>query len=345
MRASVVIIDWRRPELTRRCLSSLAEQSDTESVDLVLVVNEADDAEVAAYRREFPAVVVVPLATNTGFAGGVQAGVEASTGDVVVLLNNDAVAGPDFLARGLRTLTEAGRGTAAVAARVELEGAFVPAGAGAGAEADVLTARDGRRWARSDTRGAVRLLNGEGVAVDVWGNGFDRGWLEPVASDPGWPEPLFGFSGGACFVRRDALDQVGGFDASLFMYYEDLDVSWRLRLAGWDVVAEPLAVAVHRHAGSSSSGSALIKYQSMRNRVAVVLRNGSASMVVRVLVRAAARAALDLAPLGPSHLTRGQWARLAGQLPRLVSTALAHRRRDGATRADRLRVERCCLAR
>jgi GT2 family glycosyltransferase len=343
MQASVVVVDWKRPELTRRCLGSLTSQCSVGDVEIVLVVNEADAGEVGAYERDFPDVVVVALDTNTGFAGGVQAGVDAASGGVIVLLNNDAVAAPDFVARGLEALGSAGEGTAAVAARVELDGSFVPEPSGPHAEA--LTGLDGRSWVRSDLPTGVRLLNGEGIALDPWGNGFDRGWLEPVASSSGWPQPLFGFSGGACFVRREALDQVGGFDRSLFMYYEDLDVSWRLRLAGWEIGSAPRAVAVHRHAGSSSSGSPFIKYQSMRNRLAVVLRNGSLGMVLRVVVRVAGRAVADVVPSGRSQLSRAQWTRLLAGLPRLALRAVRLRRRDAASADARHRVERTFLAR
>lgn len=343
MKASVVVVDWKRPELTRRCLGSLAPQCVAGEVDVVLVVNEADDADVEAYERDFPDVLVVALSGNTGFAGGVQAGIDASSGDVVVLLNNDAVAAPDFVSRGLEALGSAGAGTAAVAARVELDGSFAPEPSGP--HADSLTGLDGRSWVRSVLPTGVRLLNGEGIAVDRWGNGFDRGWLEPVTSGSEWPQPLFGFSGGACFVRREALDRIGGFDGSLFMYYEDLDVSWRLRLAGWEIGSARGAVAVHRHAGSSSSGSPFIKYQSMRNRLAVVLRNGSLEMVLRVVTRVAVRAVADVGPVGRSQLSRSQWARLLPGLPRLVLRAVSLRRRDAVPRDARRRVERTFLTR
>ncbi len=229
MDVSVVIVDWHQPELTRRAIDSVRSQRVDADVEVVLVVNEADDRTVAAYRTDLPAVVIVAEPTNAGFAGGVARGIAAASAPVVALLNNDAVADHGFLARGLAALAAGGDRVAGVAATVVLEGGFVPVPAAAAPGPDDLVGVDGRRW-RRDADGRT-LVNGTGVVLDRSGNGRDRDWLRPLQDAPE-TAPLFGFSGGAVLLRRDALADVGGFDESLFMYYEDLDVSWRLRLAG-----------------------------------------------------------------------------------------------------------------
>ena len=339
MLATVVVVDWRQPELTRRCLRSLSAQVRAGEVEVVLVVNEATAGQVEAYRTEFPSVHVVPVERNLGFAGGVARGLEAVAADVVVLLNNDAVAEPGFVRAGLAELDRRGPSTAAVAATVVLEGRFELA-RGPGT-VDDLVGLDGRRWRRSADGAGERLLNGTGVQVDVNGNGADREWLTPLdghGGADGSPDP-FGFSGGAVFLRRSALDEAGGFDESLFMYYEDVDVSWRLRLAGYDIGWAPAAVVVHRHAGSSSSSGELVRYQSMRNRLVVVVRVGSVRVVARVLARTALRCARDLLPGGTRQLAARQWARLLAEMPRAIRGAVRARRLDGRTARDRGRVE------
>jgi GT2 family glycosyltransferase len=332
---SVIVVDWHQPTLTRRAVGSVLSQRVEADVEVVLVVNEADDDTLAAYREDLPSVVLVPLRANAGFAGGVAAGVSAAHGDVLVFLNNDAVADHGFLDRGAAVLRAAGDRTAAVAATVVLEGGFVPAPVGE-ASPDDLVAGDGRRW-RRDPEGRT-LVNGTGVVVDRQGNGRDRDWLRPLQDAPE-TTPLFGFSGGAAFVRRDALDAVGGFDPFLFMYYEDLDVSWRLRLAGFDVRHAPDAVVVHRHAASSGSDSPLVRYQSMRNRLAVVLRNASAGFAARVLVRTAVRAVVDVIRPSAAQLTRAQWARLVREAPAVLRHARRARRGDRVPSAARRAVE------
>ncbi|WP_181429105.1 glycosyltransferase family 2 protein [Curtobacterium sp. MCSS17_008] len=336
MDVSVVIVDWHQPELTRRAIDSVLAQRVDAAVEVVLVVNEADEPTVTAYRADLPSVVVVPEPANTGFAGGVARGIAAAGAPVVVLLNNDAVADHGFLDRGLAALAAGGDRVAAVAATVVLEGGFVPVPVGGVPGPDDLVAGDGRRW-RRDPDGRT-LVNGTGVVLDRVGNGRDRDWLRPLQDAPE-QAPLFGFSGGAVFLRRDALADVGGFDETLFMYYEDLDVSWRLRLAGYEVRHAPDAVATHRHAASSGSDSPLVRYQSMRNRLAVVLRNGSSGMVRRVVLRTLARAASDLLRPATAQLTRAQWVRLGREAPAVVGHARRARRGDRVGRAARRAVE------
>ena len=336
MDVSVVIVDWHQPELTRRAVESVLSQRVDASVEVVLVVNEADDATVAAYRADHTSLVVVAERTNSGFAGGVARGIAAASGDVLVFLNNDAVADHGFLDRGLAVLAAGGERVAAVAATAVLEGHFVPVAPGSPRSEDDLAHADGRRWRRAEP--GQTLVNGTGVVLDRSGNGRDRDWLRPLDDAPE-SAPLFGFSGGAAFLRRRALAEVGGFDESLFMYYEDLDVAWRLRLAGYDVRHAPDAVVVHRHAASSGSDGPLVRYQSMRNRLAVVVRNASASMVARVVWRTLGRMVRDLLRPGAAQLPSAAWRRLALEAPAVLRHARRARRADGFDRAARSRVE------
>ncbi|RDI00068.1 GT2 family glycosyltransferase [Curtobacterium sp. AG1037] len=337
MDVSVVIVDWHQPELTRRALRSVLSQRVDASVEVVLVVNEADDATVAAYRADHPGVVVVPEPTNAGFAGGVSRGIAASTGDIVVLVNNDAVADNGFLDRGLVALAAGGPTVGAVSATVVLEGRFRPVVDGAPTSQDDLVAGDGRRWRRAET--GETLVNGTGVVLDRSGNGRDRDWLRPVDDAPEHA-PLFGFSGGAAFLRRAALEAIGGFDESLFMYYEDLDVAWRMRLAGFDVRHAPEAVVVHRHAASSGSDGPLVRTQSMRNRLLVVARNGSGGFLARVVVRTVLRLVRDLLRPSTAQLRPAAWWRLIREARAALRRARRLRRGDRIDDTARRRVER-----
>lgn len=339
MDLSVIVVDWRRPEITERCLVSLHRAlPDGVDVELVLVRNEASGDDSSWWRERFPGLIVVSSPTNLGFAGGVDLGLGVATGRVVALVNNDAVPATGFLTAGFRALEGAPADVAAVTGRLVLEGRFRPAADDDRVE-DVLVGLRGERWSRADE--GVELLNSTGVVLTRSGNGHDRDWLAPASgSAPAHEEP-FGFSGGAVFLRRAPLDAVGGFDPELFLYYEDLDVAWRLRLAGFRTVHEPTAVVVHRHAGSSSSGGVLVRQQSTVNRLAVVARNGSSAFLARVVARTVARAARDLlsAP-GTRHLPAAAWSRLARSAPGLVVRARRLRRVDGVARERRRDVER-----
>ncbi|MEQ0563815.1 glycosyltransferase family 2 protein [Amycolatopsis sp. NEAU-NG30] len=147
------------------------------------------------------------------------------------------------------------------------------------------------------------------------------------------PEPageVFGFCGGAALLRADALRAVGGVPARFFCYYEDTDTAWRLRLAGWDVVAAPEARVVHAHGVSSKPGSPLFHLWNERNRLLMLLRCAPRGVAVTQLVRfAALTAVLPLRPGRPAaaNFRFGLRCRvLAGVAARLPATLRARRR-------------------
>ena len=83
---------------------------------------------------------------------------------------------------------------------------------------------------------------------------------------------VFGFSGGACLLRRSAVEAIGGIAPEFFMYYEDADLSWRMRLAGYTIRYEPAATVRHRHGASSDLRSESFAYFTERNRLLMLLR-------------------------------------------------------------------------
>ncbi len=313
MRVSVVVVTWNGLELTRRCLDSLRRQElDGLQLELLVVDNGSQDGTAEALKDEAD-LHLVALPENLGFAGGVDAGVRASAGEILVLINNDAVAEPSFVRRLVAPFAgpTAGR-LGATTGRVVLSGSFAPAPA---SDPGVLVAHDGSRWARLPD--GVRLLNSTGNEVTTSGNGRDRDWLAP-ADGPAAPSEVFGFNGGCAALRRAALDDVGLLDESLFMYYEDTELSWRLRRRGWDLRHVPDAVTVHDHAASSGTRSPFFLDHNERNRLLVALVHAPAGVVRRALVRTLARTVL-----GPDRRRR---LRVLGSVLRRLPWALRRRR-------------------
>jgi GT2 family glycosyltransferase len=115
------------------------------------------------------------------------------------------------------------------------------------------------------------VVNNAGVVVLPSLYGADRAaGADPASVDE--PAEVFGFSGGAALLRRAAAIEVGGFPAPFFLYYEDTDLSWRLRLAGWSIRYQPTAVVHHRHAATSDRSSPLFAFYNERNRLLLVAR-------------------------------------------------------------------------
>jgi GT2 family glycosyltransferase len=249
--ASVVVVTWQGAHLLPACLQSLRRQTVPHTV--VVVDNGSTDGTEDLLTERFPEVVVVQTGTNLGFAGGAQAGLEAAHTPYVALLNNDAVAEAGWLAALVGALDE-NPGAAAVTSRMLLQDTVPP------------------------------LLNNTGVVLLDDDYGADRD-LRADAGTRLEPDTVFGFSGGAALLRRDAVEAVGGFPRRFFLYYEDTDLSWRLRLAGWDIRYEPTAIVHHAHSATVDQASDRFAFFNERNRMLMLTRCAPAPRVLRALLR------------------------------------------------------------
>ena len=95
---------------------------------------------------------------------------------------------------------------------------------------------------------------------------------------------VFAWCGGAALLRAAHLDAIGLFDEHLFLYYEDTDLAWRARRAGWRHVYEPSATVRHRHAQTSGVGSDVFRFHTERNRLLVTARNAPLRLVALTLL-------------------------------------------------------------
>jgi hypothetical protein len=128
----------------------------------------------------------------------------------------------------------------------------------------------------------VPLLNSAGGVALEHGYGSDRGYLEPDRGQYDAAEEVFGWSGCAVLLRRSYLDDVGVFDDSLFLYYEDFDLSWRGRGRGWRHVYVPASTVRHVHGASASQDRWQAEGYKERNRLVVHTKNAPGSYLPRV---------------------------------------------------------------
>lgn len=276
-----VVVTWNGAHLLGPCLRSLMAQEIDGELEVVVVDNGSQDDTLELLARDFGSVVVVEAGTNLGFAGGAALGVDGFAGDFVILLNNDAWFEPGAIAALIACARARGN---------ERVGAVT---------AKILLASDGD---------GPTLVNSTGGTVTRAGAGADRDWRVPEGQESD-DRDVFGFCGGAALLRRAALDEVGSFDPSLFLYYEDTDLSWRLRAAGWTIRYEPRAIAVHRHAASSGAGSALFRYYNTRNSLIVFGRHAPCRVVAASFVRQSAgllRVVLARGPHDADAAARGR---------------------------------------
>ncbi|HEX5585697.1 MAG TPA: glycosyltransferase [Acidimicrobiia bacterium] len=139
-------------------------------------------------------------------------------------------------------------------------------------------------WHLVPMRGPIfDVINNVGSRLVLGGYGGDRGFLEPDHGQYDEPDEVFAWCGGAALLSVRYLRDVGIFDDRYFMYYEDTDLSWRGRLAGWRYVYVPESVVRHEHAASSREGSAMFTHFVERNRFVTLARNAPWSMLADAL--------------------------------------------------------------
>ncbi len=247
------------------------------SLETVLVDNASTDASREVAGRFGGAVRLVALSENVGYAAGMNAGIDATSGRYVLALNPDCRLEPDF--------------AAILAGRLD-----APDAADVGSASGRLYRASGPGLARTD------VLDSAGIRFTASGRHFDRGAGEPAAGRYEAEEPVAGASGAAGFYRRAALEEAristGFFDADFFLYREDADLAWRLSKLGWRCLYVPSAAAAHRRRNTPERRrqmSALANRHSVKNRFLLRINNQTAGQCVRTAVPTFAR---DLVVLG-----------------------------------------------
>jgi GT2 family glycosyltransferase len=193
----------------------------------------------------------ISLPVQTGFCAAVNAGLRRSDSAYVALLNNDAVAASEWLSASL----------GALAHRPEFS-ACVP---------------------RILFKDRPNVINSLGISLRVSGACRDIAYNQPDSTRYDTPAEVFGFSGCAVVLRREAIDQVGLFDEQLGSYSEDLDWVLRARRRGLRFLYEPDARVYHQQGGSFSRLPADMTYLQNRNSLYVLLKNLRASFLVKHL--------------------------------------------------------------
>lgn len=233
---SVLVVNRDGERWLERCLASVGDPPPLE-VEVVLVDNCSSDGSVELVRRRFPHVTLLENHRNLGFGAANNQAAALARGDALLLLNNDAWLEPGCLVR--------------LQARLDREPDL-------GLVAPRLIGPDGGpRFVWAPDRG----LLGEAVQRmrnPFEGTAFNHGPIDRLMrafSGPGW------YTAACVLIRRRAFDEVGGFDPSFFLYFEDADLCVRIREAGWTLDWEPDAVAVHAGGGGKLGGAVADEYR------------------------------------------------------------------------------------
>lgn len=246
-RVGVVVLNWNGWQDTIACVASV-RASNYGNFEVLIVDNGSTDASVVQITRAFPSVKLLQTGANLGFGGGCNVGIRqalARGAEYVWLINSDATVDPDALAALVRI-----------------------------AEQDPTVGSVGSVLYEADRANQVQL----------WGGGRVNLWLGR-SNHRRSAGPIDFVSGASMLVRRAALEQVGLFDeASFFMYWEDTDLGFRLRKAGWRLAVAPDSKIWHKQSASLGLGNPLLDEYATRSCVRFLRRHAPMASVSIVLM-------------------------------------------------------------
>jgi GT2 family glycosyltransferase len=312
-----VVVNRDRAQLLAAALRSIEAAFAHAGIDgaIVVVDNGSTDDSEAVVAQGFPAVRWVQTGGNRGFPAAVNEGLRRTSGEWVLLLNNDATIEPDALQRIFERPLPADVGTVALQMRF-------------------------RAW--------PKIVNSAGIGVDVLGVAYDRHLGTPAGGPASRPAEVFGACGGGALYRRAMLAEIGWFDGRYFLYLDDADVAWRARMAGWRAIYVPDAVVWHEHSATTRHGSGFKYFHVGRSRVRLLARNADRRHLLRYAlpmllydlgyVVFVALADRSLAPLRGRIAGLREWRRLRAETATARRAVPLDRRQGFAAALRRRRV-------
>ena len=285
MTVTIVIAAWNQLDRTLDCLETVAALN-TPNVRTLLVDNGSEPPLADAIANRFPAVEVLRLPRNLGFAGGYNAGIRRALEEdaaALLLLNNDTLVAPDALER-------------------------LAAGLAAAADVGLVTAKI---YYANDPRRIWTVGANLNVFLDIKGGGqneLDTGqWATPRDVD------FAPFC--AILIRRAVFETVGLLDEEFFLYYEDMDYCRRARLAGWRIRLCPDAQVWHAVSASSGGQETPVKrYWLAQSSGRYFRKHGRGPrllLIVPFRLASAIKITLRLLLAGQRDTLRAYWAGLA----------------------------------
>lgn len=267
-RVGAVVVSFNTRDHLLRCLESLYAHAGL-PLRAVVVDNASTDGSAEAVRARFPDALVIANETNLGFSRANNIGLRAAGAEYALVLNSDCEiapggltalcalldARPDVGIVGPRTVGGDGR------AQVSFGPALTP----------IAEWRQGRLVRGVKAGEAAALRRAESQAARE--------------SEPDW------VSASCLLARRSALDAVGGFDESFFLYEEDVDLCLRVRQAGWRIVYTPSATVVHHLGRSMEQAPVLARLEYHRSHLRFYRKHNALSAQLALRAWMAGRAA------------------------------------------------------
>ena len=244
-KVSIIVLNWNGKKFLKNCLDSLAQLTYPQ-LEIIVVDNNSKDGSQEFLKENYRKAILIENKENYGFAKGNNIGLKASTGDYILILNNDTVVAPNFLEPLIRDFKDNPR---------------------------IACLQPQIRLSKSE-----QLLDGAGAFLTPTGFLYHFGYLKDrMQLKYNKKMEIFSAKGACMLLRRKAIEEVGLFDEDFFIFFEETDLCFRFWLAGYSVMYEPKSVIYHLGGGDTTSSNSYQHekraYLSFRNMICCYIKN------------------------------------------------------------------------
>jgi len=260
LKAAIVILNWNGKDHLKKYLPYVVSYTDTSKADIIVADNGSTDESVIFLKNNYPAIRVIQLDDNYGFAGGYNKALSHVEADIFCLLNSDVRVTNGWLDQILKIFSENNN-----------VGAIQP---------KILSDRDNSKFEHAGAAGGF---------IDKYGYPFCRGRImDVIEEDKGQYDntiDIFWASGACLFIRADVFRGSGGFDVDFFAHMEEIDLCWRLKNKGYRILYTPESVVYHWGGATLEYNNPHKLFLNFRNSLWTLYKNYSGSNLSWVIFR------------------------------------------------------------
>ncbi len=244
---AIVILNWNGKKFLEKFLSSVVGSTYLNK-QIIVADNASTDDSVQFLKEQYPQVRLIQNNSNEGFAKGYNTALKQVQADIYVLLNSDVEVSPGW-----------------IEPVIELMGS------------DNTIAACQPKILAYHNKDQFEYAGASGGWIDKFGYPFLRGRVfDDCEKDEGQYNdavPCFWASGAALFVRASVYHDLGGLDEFFFAHQEEIDLCWRIQLAGYKIYVQPASVVYHVGGGTLPKGNSLKTFLNFRNNLIMLAKN------------------------------------------------------------------------
>lgn len=244
---AIVVLNWNGKTFLEKFLPSVVASAYT-AKKIIVADNASTDDSVAFLRKEYPQITIIQNGANLGFAKGYNRALRQVEADYYILLNSDVEVTPNWIGPVIKLM-----------------------------ESDTAIAAAQPKLLAYNCKDEFEYAGASGGWLDKFGYPFTRGRVfDDCEKDLGQyddVQPCFWASGAAFFVRSAVYHEMGGLDEFFFAHQEEIDLCWRLQLAGYKVYVQPASVVYHVGGGTLPKGNSRKTFLNFRNNLIMIYKN------------------------------------------------------------------------